>query len=280
MNKKALGKGLGAFIPEEYGIIKDERFADLDIDQIIPSSNQPRTNFDQESIDELANSIKESGIVQPVVVTPEGTAFRIIVGERRWRAAQRAGLKKIPVLVRNIPKDKQLEISLVENLHREDLNPLEIAIAYQRLIEEHGYTQQELAARVGQDRSSVANYLRLLKLPQEVQEKIKSGELTMGHARSILALEDRDAQLRACREIIEKGLSVRRAERMVSRLKERPPRTQKTLSDPDLNALQEEMVKSLGTKVIISGSRNKGVIRIFYFSLDDLNMIFERIRGV
>lgn len=279
MSKKALGKGLGAFIPDEFGILKEERFAEVEIDQIKPNPFQPRMKFDDQSIEELAQSIRESGVVQPVVVAPEEDYYKIIVGERRWRAAQKAGLRKIPVLIRNIPREKQVEISLIENIHREELNPLEIAQAFERLIQEQGYTQQQVAEKVGKDRTSVTNYIRLLKLPQEILDHINSGAVSMGHARALLALEEASAQLFACRQIIDKNLSVRNAERLVNKLKERPPRTQRHLEDPDLRALQEEMLKILGTKVLISGSRTKGVLKIFYFSLDDLNRIYERVKG-
>ena len=279
MNKKALGKGLGAFIPEEFGILKDERYAEVEIDELRPNPLQPRMKFDDKSIEELAQSIKETGIVQPVLVTPEEDHYKIIVGERRWRAAQKAGLKKVPVLIRNIPREKQLEISLIENIHREELNPLEIAKAYQRLLDETEATQQELAEKVGKDRTSVTNYVRLLKLPAEVQDHVNDGTLSMGHARALLALEDAAAQLFACRQIVDKSLSVRNTEKLVNRLKERAPRAQRHLEDPDLRALQEEMLKLLGTKVLIAGSRAKGVLKIFYFSLDDLNRVFARIKG-
>lgn len=280
MSKKALGKGLGAFIPDEFSILKDERFAELDIEDVKPNPFQPRVKFDDQTIDELAQSIKETGIVQPIIVAPEDDHYKIIVGERRWRAAQRAGLRKIPVLIRNIPKEKQLEVSLIENIHREELNALEIAQAYQRLIEEHGYAQHELADKVGKDRSSVANYLRLLKLPQEIQDKLVDGEISMGHARAMLALEEAVTQLYCCRQVIDRGLSVRNTETLVNRLKKKAPRVQRSLTDPDLHALQEEMLKILGTKVLVAGSRNKGVLKIFYFSLDDLNRIYDRIKGV
>jgi ParB family chromosome partitioning protein len=279
MSKKALGKGLGAFIPDEFGILKEERFAEVEVDEIRPNPFQPRLKFDDQSIEELAQSIRESGVVQPVVVAPEEDHYKIIVGERRWRAAQKAGLRKIPVLIRNIPREKQLEISLIENIHREELNPLEIAQAFERLIRDQGYTQQQVAEKVGKDRTSVTNYIRLLKLPQEILEHINSGAVSMGHARALLALEDISAQLFACKQIIDKNLSVRNAEKLVNKLKERPPRTQRHLEDPDLRALQEEMLKILGTKVLISGSRTKGVLKIFYFSLDDLNRIYDRVKG-
>lgn len=279
MNKKALGKGLGAFIPDEFSILKDERFAEVDLEDVKPNPFQPRTRFDDQTIDELAQSIRETGIVQPVIVVPEDDHYMIIVGERRWRAAQRAGLRKIPVLIRNIPKDKQLEVSLIENIHREELNALEIARAYQRLIDDNGYAQHELADKVGKDRSSVTNYLRLLKLPQEIQDRLADGTISMGHARAMLALEDPAIQLYACRQVIDRNLSVRNTEALVNRLKQKAPRAQRSLADPDLYALQEEMLKILGTKVLVAGGRNKGVVKIYYFSLDDLNRIYDRIKG-
>ena len=279
MSKKALGKGLGAFIPDEFSILKDERFAELEIEDVKPNPFQPRMRFDDQTIDELAQSIRETGIVQPVIVAPEDDHYKIIVGERRWRAAQRAGLRKIPVLIRNIPKEKQLEVSLIENLHREELNALEIAQAYQRLIDEHGYAQQELADKVCKDRTSVTNYLRLLKLPQEIQDRLTEGAISMGHGRALLALEEPATQLYACRQVIDRSLSVRNTEALVNRLKQKAPRAQRSLADPDLHALQEEMLKVLGTKVVVSGNRNKGVLKIYYFSLDDLNRIYDRIKG-
>jgi ParB family chromosome partitioning protein len=279
MSKKALGKGLGAFIPDEFSILKDERFAELDLEAVKPNPFQPRSKFDDKTIGELAQSIRETGIVQPIIVAPEEDHYTIIVGERRWRAAQRVGLRKIPVLIRNIPKEKQLEISLIENIHREDLNALEVAQAYQRLIDDHGYAQHELADKVGKDRSSVTNYLRLLKLPQEIQDRLTGGEISMGHARALLALEDAATQLFACRQVIDRDLSVRNTEALVNRLKKKAPRAQRSLADPDLMALQEELLKILGTKVLVAGNRNKGVMKIYYFSLDDLNRIYDRIKG-
>jgi ParB family chromosome partitioning protein len=279
MIKKALGKGLSAFIPEEFGIIKEERYAELDVEQLKPNPLQPRMKFDEQAIDELAQSIRESGIVQPVLVVPDDGHYKIIVGERRWRAAQKAGLKKIPVMIRNLPLEKQLEISIIENIHRKDLNPMEIALAYQRMSGELNYSQQDIADKVGKDRTSVTNYLRLLKLPQEIRTGLIEEDISMGHARALLALEEPEIQLAAFRQIIDKGLSVRNTEKLVNRMKERPPRAQRSLEDPDLHALQEELLKMLGTKVLISGNRNKGALKIFYFSLDDLNRIFARIKG-
>jgi ParB family chromosome partitioning protein len=280
MKKKALGIGLRAFIPEEYGILKEERYAELDTDKIKPNPLQPRLKFKQESIDELANSIKESGVLQPVIVSPEGDHYRIIVGERRWRAAQKIGLKKIPALIRSMQKVQQLETSLTENLQREDLNPLEVALAYQKMAQELNYTQQEIADKVGKDRASVANYLRLLKLPKEIQENLAEDKISMGHARALIGLEDPKLQVSLSRQIIQKQLSVRDVENMIQRLKQPLEERKSAPLEPDLAALQEEFTKLLGTKIIISGNQNRGLIRIHYFSLDELNRIYGKIKGV
>ncbi|MDD8020223.1 MAG: ParB/RepB/Spo0J family partition protein [Acidobacteriota bacterium] len=280
MTKKALGKGLGAFIPEEFGILKEDRYAEVEIEKVRPNPRQPRTIFDETSIDELAASVKQTGIIQPILVVPEKDYYKIIVGERRWRAAQKAGLRAVPVIIRNMPEEKQLEVSLVENIHREDLNPLEIAQAFEHLVEQLGLTQQEIADKVGKDRASVANYLRLLKLPQDIKQLIREGKLSMGQARAILALEDEELQRKIALQTVEKSLSVRETEKLVQKFKEKPPRIQKSLADPDLRALEEELIRWLGTKVAISGQRNKGTIRIFYFSLEELNRIYDKIKGV
>jgi ParB family chromosome partitioning protein len=278
MKRKALGKGLKAFIPEEYSILKEERYADLEIEQLKPNPLQPRLKFDKESIDELARSIKESGVLQPVIVVSEGNHYRIVVGERRWRAAQKIGLRKIPSLIRSMPKAQQLEISLVENLQREDLNPLEIALAYKKLAQELGYTQQEIAEKVGKDRTSVANYLRLLNLPKEIQDDLAERKISMGHARALIALENSKLQIPFSRQIIQKYLSVRDVEKMVHKLEQTIPRQNRQVPDPDLKTLQEEFVKLLATKVSISGSQKKGYIKIYYFSTDDLNRIYEKLK--
>jgi ParB family chromosome partitioning protein len=280
MTKKALGKGLKAFIPAEYGIFKEERYAEIEIDQLKPNPLQPRMKFNQESIDELAQSMKETGVLQPIIVVPDEDYYKIIVGERRWRAAQKAGLNKVPVLIRHIPKEQQLEISLIENIHREELNPLEIALAYQKLIQELNYTQEEVAEKVGKDRTSVTNYLRLLKLPKEVQDQIVDGKISMGHARAIAALEEPKLQVYLNQQIIKKNLSVRDTEKLVKKFKGELPLKKKAVSDPDLMALQEELLKILGTKVSITGNRNRGIVRVYFFSLEELNRIYEKIKGV
>jgi ParB family chromosome partitioning protein len=279
MTKKALGKGLGVFLPDDYGILKDERYAEVALEEVTPNPLQPRMRFNPNSIEELARSMRETGVIQPILVVPEGETYKIIVGERRWRAAQKAGLRKIPVLIRQIPKERQLEISLIENLHREDLNPLEIARVYDRLIQDLGYTQEEIADRVGKDRTSVTNYLRLLNLPEIVQGYLLENKISMGHARALLALEGAESQISLAREIVQKNLAVREVERIISGRKAKKATHRKPESDADLRAVEEELVKVLGTKVAIIGNRKRGTIKISYFSLDDLNRIYGKIKG-
>jgi ParB family chromosome partitioning protein len=280
MKKRALGKGLKAFLPEDYGIFKDEKFVDVDVEDLRPNPLQPRQDFDEESITELARSIQEAGILQPLVVVPEGNHYKIVVGERRWRAAQKIGLTKIPAIVRQLSEKEQIEASLVENLQRKDLNPIEIAHAYQRLIQELKYTQEEVAEKVGKDRTSVTNSVRLLKLPPEVQRMVAEGKISMGHARALITLEKPDQQIFLSQLIVEKNLTVRDVEKLMT--EKRPLSTTKPRPalDPDLQVLQDELVQTLGTKVSISGNSEKGFIKLFYFSLEDLNRIFEKIKGV
>ncbi len=218
-------------------------------------------------------------MIQPIVVVPDGDNYRIIVGEGRWRAALRAGLKKIPVLIRSIPREKELEISLMENLHRENLNPVEIGRVYQRMIQELGYTQEEIAERMGKDRTSVTNYLRLLSLPQTVLDMLAEDKISMGHARALASLEEPSAQVSLAQEIVRKSLSVRDVERIISGRREARAEAGKPKFDADLSAVEEDLIKFLGTKVSIRGNRKKGTIRILYFSLDDLNRIYAKIKG-
>lgn len=280
MTKKALGKGLKAFLPEEYGILKEERFLDIAIDRLKPNPLQPRKKWNPESLAELAQSIRETGILQPVVVVPDEENYKIIVGERRWRAAKKIGLQTIPVLIRNLTEAQQHEAMLIENLQREDLNPIEIANAYQKMTQDFSYTQEDVAKKVGKDRASVANTLRLLKLPDEIQELIQDGKLSMGHARALIPVENPERQQSMAKQIVKDNLSVREVEKWVRRLQaptEKPP---KAPIDPDLLIFQEELLKLLGTKVVLSGDQNKGILKIFYYTLDDLNRIYEKIKGV
>ncbi len=279
MKKKALGKGLKAFLPEDYGILKEERFIEIDIEKLKPSPIQPRLKFDEDSINELAKSIKERGILQPIVAVPEDGYFKIIIGERRWRAAQKIGLKKIPTLIRSMTNEQQLEASLIENLQREDLNPLEIALAYKKMTEELKYTQQEISEKVGKDRASIANYIRLLKLPQEIKDMIADNKLLMSHARTLITINDQEMQVYIARQIVKKDLSVRETEKMSKRIKQKVPGKGKMRLGPNLLLIQEELIKELGMRVSISGNQDKGIVKIFYFTVDDLNKIYEKIKG-
>ncbi|MBM3294220.1 MAG: ParB/RepB/Spo0J family partition protein [Candidatus Aminicenantes bacterium] len=276
--KKALGRGIQAFIPEEYGILREERLVEVEVDRLSPSPLQPRMKFDQQAIDELAQSIRETGILQPIVAVPEDGGYRILIGERRWRAARKAGLHKVPVLVRNIPKEQQLEVTLIENLQREELNPVEIARSFKRLVDELGYTQEEIADRVGKDRASVANYLRLLKLPPEILDFLGEERISMGHARALLSLEDPKVQVEAARKIVKSDLTVREVEDFAARQK-KPVLRRKAKLDPDLEAVQEDLIRRYGTKVAISGTAKKGEVKFYYFSLDELNRLYDLFKG-
>lgn len=279
MKKRALGKGLKAFLPEEYGILKEEKFVELDIEKLKPNFEQPRKYFDPESIEELAHSIKQTGILQPIVAVPEEDHYKIILGERRWRAAQKAGLEKIPVLIRLMKDEQQIEASLVENLQREDLNPMEIAEAYNKLAEELGYTQEEISEKVGKDRTSVANYMRLLKLPPSIQKLLSNGDLAMGHARALISVGDPELQVKLAKTIIAKKLTVRKIEKLVAQTKEEPEKKSPHPMDPDLMAFKDKLIEILGTKVDISGTADRGTLKISYYSLDELNRIYEIIKG-
>jgi ParB family chromosome partitioning protein len=280
MKKRALGKGLKAFLPEEYGILKDEKFVDVDVEDLKPNPIQPRQDFDQNAIEELARSIEEAGILQPLVVVPEGNQYKIVVGERRWRAAQKIGMTKIPAIVRHLSEQEQIEVSVVENLQRKDLNPIEIAFAYQKLMQELNYTQEMVAEKVGKDRTSVANFIRLLKLPDEIQKMLAEGKISMGHARALITLEKPDQQIFISRLIVQKNLSVREVEKMMTEKRQPSSPKLKQPLDPDLLALQDELVQILGTKVAISGNSQKGTVKLFYFSLEELNRLFDKIKGV
>lgn len=279
MTKKALGKGLKAFMPDEFEILKEERLMDIELDKLKPNPLQPRMKWDPESLEELARSIQDTGLLQPIVAVPDENNYIIIVGERRWRAAKKLGLQTVPVLIRNLTRAQQYEAMLIENLQRENLNPLEIAAAYQRMIQEFGYTQQDVANKVGKDRTSIANYLRLLNLPDEVQELIANNQLSMGHARALIPIEDDGLQRSMARRIVKKSLSVRDVEKWVRRLQQPTEKPPKVPMDPDLLILQEELLKILGTKVVISGDQNKGILKIHYYTLEDLNLIYEKIKG-
>lgn len=272
--RTALGKGLNALIPE-----KGEEILYLDTDRIMPGKHQPRKVFNEIALKELSASIKEKGILQPIIVSRTGDgAFNLIAGERRWRAAMLAGLKKIPALIKNVASKDTLEIALIENIQREDLNPIETAEAFNRLIKDFDLTQDELSDRVGKERATVSNYLRLLKLPEEIKTMLYNGSLSMGHARALLSIEGRTAQIETARKIIKNGLSVREAE-VLSRKISKPVRG-KINKDPQIASLEEKLIKQLGTKVRIRpGSKKGGTIEIEYYSLEEFDRLLEILMG-
>ncbi len=274
--RPALGRGLSALIPDApAAAVPSERALEVDIDLLRPNRDQPRTAMDDSKIDELARSIKSNGIIQPIVVRKADPGYEIIAGERRWRASQRVGLLKVPVVVRDIPEDQMLAAALIENIQREDLNPIEEAQAYRRLVDEHQLTQEQIADAVGKDRSSVANYLRLLKLPAELRSNLSAGALSMGHARALLGLADEADQLRVGREVVSKNLSVRETETLVK--KGAPPSAprEETPKDVHTRAAEEKLRFALGTRVRIVRKGNGGKIEIDFQNEDELQRIYE-----
>jgi ParB family chromosome partitioning protein len=277
----ALGRGLSALIPDVVAPPAPVRLPDphrpteLDLDLLIPNPRQPRVTIDDARLEELAQSIRSNGIIQPILVRRSGERFEIVAGERRWRAAQRAGLLKVPVVVRDVTDDKLLEVALVENIQREDLNAIEEAQAYRRLTDELQMSQEAIAVAVGKDRATIANYLRLLRLPAEVRNDLVAGALTMGHARALLGLTDEAAQRRVAREIVAGGLSVREAEGLVRR--ESSPRavTLPKKSDPNTRAAEEQLRIALGTRVRIIRRGKAGRIEVDFKDEDELQRVFE-----
>ncbi|MBA3514640.1 MAG: ParB/RepB/Spo0J family partition protein [Pyrinomonadaceae bacterium] len=278
MTRKPLGRGLGALLSaEETG--SAEQPNEIAIDSIEPGSMQPRTRFDQARLEELAKSIRSNGVVQPLLVRRKGSNYELIAGERRWRAAQLAGLSHVPVVVRSVPDEKILELALIENIQREDLNPIEEAQAYRKLIDSIGLTQETLGERVGRDRTYITNYLRLLRLPQDIQRLIEDGKLSTGHARTLLGATDSDTQRRIARRIMERGLSVRETERLVRELDERgtKPRAAKAKdNDPNVRAAETKLRRHLGTQVRIIQNPNAegGRIEIEFYNPGDLQRLF------
>jgi ParB family chromosome partitioning protein len=264
------------------GEIQEDRVLQLEVEQLFAMENQPRQNFDDISLAELASSIQTYGIIQPLVVSEESAGkYKIIAGERRWRAAKLCGLAKVPCLTRVPSKHSALEVALIENIQREELNPIDEAIAYKRLLDEHNYQQDALAKKLGKERSTVANALRLLSLPQEILDDVQAKRLTAGHARALCALDDKKLQLKARGIVLGKRLSVRQTEELVKSLK-KGKLGQKALKDslpPDLRHLCDQFKGHLGTKVKISGAAEKGKIEISYYTLEDLERIAELVLG-
>ncbi len=289
MTRKVLGRGLGALIPSRTpdhlpspaSAPSHAGLLQLEIGRIVPNPHQPRKAFATDKLDELAISITARGLIQPVIVRPLGDGrYELIAGERRWRAARQAGLARIPAVVRHAESAEAIELALIENIQRQDLNPIETAQAYRHLAETFDLSHEEIAVKVGKDRSSITNLLRLLNLPEEIQNNLASGTLSVGHARAILGISERDGQLAACAAVLAKGLSVRDTELLVKRLA-RPNKElvgKKADKDIYINELEGSIRDALGTKVNIRHHGKRGVIELHYFSVEELDRLVNHLR--
>ncbi len=271
-----LGRGLGALIPS--GMAPQGGLLEIELDRITPNPRQPRTVMDEAALAELADSIREHGILQPLIVTRSGSSYTLVAGERRWRAARAAGLRKVPALVKDTTPRQLLELALVENIQRQELNPLEEAAAYQQLVEEHSLKQDEVAHRVGKSRSAVANSLRLLRLPPEAKQALAEGRITEGHARSILALPDLEQQLKLLDAILAGNVTVRQAEE-AARRGARKPKQLDARKAAEIAELEERLRELLRTKVELHRGRKGGRLVIHFYSDDELQGIFEALGG-
>jgi ParB family chromosome partitioning protein len=286
MSRKALGKGIGALIPVDDEIsakdaagIGSKRVFEFPIEKVMPNPDQPRKQFNEEQVTELAESIKENGILQPIIVQKRGDNYEIIAGERRWRAANMAGLETVPAIVKEVTEKKSLELALIENIQRENLNPVEEAKAYQMLIDKFDLTQEQIAEVVNKDRSSVANTIRLLKLPDEILEDIKNGFISMGHARAILSLGTPKSQILLKNKIISGGLSVRSAESMVNSIKDKNKSKTVKTTNIYIKQFEEKLKRCLGAKTKISNKGGKGKVEILFSSDEELERILSTIIG-
>lgn len=272
MQKKRLGKGLQALIP--MGDNEKDVF-EVSIYDIEPNKNQPRKTFEQEKMDELVESIKQHGIIQPLVVSKEGDLYKIIAGERRWRAARQAGLKKVPIVIRDVSESQSLEIALIENIQREDLNPIEEAEAYSSLMSQFGLSHEQVALKVGKSRPAITNSLRLLNLQADVRKLVEQGVVTGGHAKVLLAIEDKQKQLEVANLIIENKMSVRDTEKYIRALSPKKGKKQKKRTNAHSADIEQNLQSILGTKVRLMGSETKGKLLIEYYSKEELMRLLE-----
>lgn len=282
MSRKVLGRGLSAILGEEKGQTNGTELIEIDLDLIEPNEKQPRTRFGEQNLEDLAQSIRINGVVQPIIVRRKGSKFEIIAGERRWRASQRAGLQKISAVVKNVADEKLLELALIENIQRQELNAIEEAKAYKNLIETIGLTQEMIAERVGKNRTVITTFLRLLKLPKDIQELLEEEKITAGHARALLMTEDATSQRNIAKKIIELSLSVRETEKVVKRLATNDQRVSENSivvknNNANVKAAEVKLRRSLGTqvKIIPDGKGTGGKIEIEYYSESDLDRIYQ-----
>lgn len=279
--KRGLGKGLSALISDDL-ILNEKNEKEtveyISIDLISPNKNQPRKSMDESALNELANSIKVHGLIQPIIVRKVDKRYEIIAGERRWRACEIAGLKEIPCIVKDVGDGESSKYALIENIQREDLNPIEEALAYKRLMEEYNLTQEELAKELGKSRSYIANTVRLLNLPEKVIEYITAGKLTAGHGKALLSIKDENKQLQIAEEIINNDLNVREAENITSKKAKGKEKDNK--KDPYIVEIEENLMRILGTKVNLVQGKKKGKIEIEYYTNEDLERILDILKGV
>jgi len=284
MTRRALGRGLSALLSDRPATTNEE-MVEVDIDLIEPNNFQPRTNFNEERLEELAQSIRSNGIIQPILVRRiDNGKCQLVAGERRWRAAQRAGLQKVPCIIKEIPEDKMLELALIENIQRQELNAIEEAQAYKRLIETLGLTQEMVAQRVGRDRTFITNYLRLLRLPEDIQQLVEAEKLSMGHARALLGVDDPNIQRKLAKNILDKGLSVRQTERTIKKIiggaEASASISAYIKEDANLKSAEDKLRRRLSSKVhIVAQKSGRGKIEIEFYDENDLSRVYEIIMG-
>lgn len=281
--RKGLGKGLEALIATEDSNVDKKAVIELKINEVEPNSEQPRKHFNDEKLSQLSESIKQYGIVQPLIVKRDGNTYKIVAGERRWRAARLAGLQTVPVIIKDLTSKQVMEIALIENLQREDLNPIEEAEAYEKLISDFGMTQEEISLAVGKSRPAIANSVRLLSLQDKIKAKLIGGEISSGHARALISIDDSELQLKAVEEIIRKGLNVRDTELLVKKFttkKESKSEEKNENIDCQYKAIEDRFRGIFGTKVKILNNKNNGRIMIEYYSLDELDRLIGIIESI
>jgi ParB family transcriptional regulator, chromosome partitioning protein len=281
MKSNRLGKGLGALIPETEVVVRDEtqeNLTEIDVQRVKPNPYQPRLKFNAQALDDLKNSIREKGIIQPITVRRHDSGFELIAGERRLRAAIEAGLKKIPAYIIKVDtKEEMLELALVENVQRERLNPIEQATAFERLIAECNLTQDEVAKKIGKDRSTITNTLRLLKLPEDIQVSLEQGNISVGHARTLISVQDDQVRKRLWHKILDQGISVRQLEKLIKDINEvnKAVPTQTARKSPYIQKIEENLRNTFGTKVLVRSKKEGGSIDIEFYSPEDLNRLLE-----
>lgn len=279
VKKRGLGKGLSALISDELINDNNEKSKDsiisIDISLIIPNKEQPRQNFEEEALEDLANSIKIYGLLQPIILRKVGKKYEIVAGERRWRACKIAGLKEVPALIKELSQQESAKIALIENIQREDLNPIEEAMAYKKLMEDFKLTQEDVSLQVGKSRSYIANSIRLLNLDENITNFVAQGKLTTGHGKALLSIKDKNEQLKAAEKIINEKLNVRQTEEITSSKKVNESNVEENLKDTHIISLEEELMRSLGTKVNLVPGVKKGKIEIEYYGDEDLDRIID-----